>query len=263
MHDILTKIVESRLQDVAAKTVPVSELQSRHKDRSDFRPFRKKLNSAAHPDFTPAIIAEIKRGSPAKGLFAPNLDPVPTAQEYEAGGAACLSVLAEPKFFYGSLGDLTNARSHCSLPVLQKDFIVTEYQIYEAALYADAVLLIARCLGRSQVNELHHLATELGLDVLVEVYDEADIERIADFHFPLVGINHRNLDTMQIDLGTSGKLAEHFTAEQTLVAASGVKSRSDVERLMSAGFRNFLIGESLATATNRIEFLQKLIGKPC
>ncbi|GHT15409.1 hypothetical protein FACS1894170_12950 [Planctomycetales bacterium] len=167
MHDILKKVVEFRLQDVAAKTIPVTELQTRYKDRSDFRPFREKLNRTSQTDFTPAIIAEIKRGSPAKGLFAPNLDPVSTAQEYESGGAACLSVLAEPKFFYGSLNDLTNARKHCSLPVLQKDFIVTDYQIYEAALYADAVLLIARCLERSQINELHHLATELGLDVLV------------------------------------------------------------------------------------------------
>ena len=158
------------------------------------------------------------------------------------------------------MDDLTAARNACELPVLQKDFIVTEYQVWEAAVHADALLLIARCLERQQLADLHSLAVELGLDVLVEVFDEEDIDTIEPFHFPLIGINHRNLRTMSIDLERSQRLVARCTADQTVVAASGIKTRADIENLMQAGISAFLVGESLSTHPNRADFLRELVG---
>jgi indole-3-glycerol phosphate synthase len=259
MSDILKKIVESRLCDIEAKTVSIGELQAQYRERSAFRSFHKALLERQDSGKA-AIIAEIKRGSPALGLFAPNLNPVSVAEEYERGGAACLSVLTEPHFFHGSMDALVAARNACSLPVLQKDFIVTEYQIYEAALYADAVLLIARCLESAQLKALHDLASKLKLDVLVEVFDEEDIEKIEPFHFPLIGINHRNLKTMDVCLDRSQTLFSRFTADQTVVAASGIKSRQDIENFLQTGIHTFLVGECLSLSPNRIEFLKELVG---
>jgi indole-3-glycerol phosphate synthase len=234
-------------------------LKAWHQDRSDFRPFHQSLRQNVIQPGRAAIIAEIKRGSPAKGLFAPDLDPVGCAKTYETGGAACLSVLTEPHWFFGAMDDLVAARNACELPVLQKDFIVTEYQVYEAAVHADCMLLIARCLERQQLADLHKLAMELGLDVLVEVFDEEDIDKIEPFHFPLIGINHRNLRTMGIDLERSKRLVSRFVPDQTVVAASGIKCRSDIEQLMPLGIRSFLIGESLSTSPNRVALLQELV----
>ena len=264
MTDILTQIIERRLADLLSPGIPVSELKARYRDRSDFRPFRQALRDRADGKQADgkqaAIIAEIKRGSPAKGLFAPLLDPVATAQEYELGGATCLSVLTESRHFFGSLDDLIAARESCTLPVLQKDFIVTEYQVYEAALHADAVLLIARCLEPSQLADLHGLATGRKLDVLVEVFDEEDVDKIEPFLFPLIGVNHRNLRTMSIDLERSRRLISRFGPGQTIVAASGIRSRDDIETSMRAGIRWFLIGESLSTHPDRVGFLRELGG---
>lgn len=259
MKNILHEIVESRIIDVERKTVPVNELKARYRDRNDFRPFRRSLLEKTLFSTQAAIIAEIKRGSPVKGLFASNLDPAEAARDYENGGAACLSVLTEPKFFFGSVADIVVARKSCVLPVLQKDFIVTEYQIYEAALHADAALLIARCLEAARLRDLHDLATELKLDVLVEVFDEEDVEKIEPFHFPLIGINHRDLETMDVSPECSRNMFSRFDAAQTVVAASGISSRRDIERLMESGIRCFLIGESLSRASNRIEFLHNLV----
>ncbi len=266
MNDILTKIIADRRTEVEARRIPVTELKAKYRDRTDFRPFRQALcrtmteSSAAA---IAAVIAELKRGSPAKGLFAPLLDPISTAKEYEIGGAACLSVLTEPRYFFGSFDDLISARNSCELPILQKDFIITEYQIYEAALHADAVLLIARCLEPSQLADLHGLATELKLDVLVEVFDEEDIDKIelsqGSQHFPLIGINHRNLRTMDIDLDRSRRLFSRFSPDQTVVAASGIQNRHDIDTLMREGIRSFLIGESLSTHPNRMDFLRELV----
>lgn len=263
MTDILTEIIKHRQADIASRSIPVSELKAKYHDRNDVRPFHKalcdKMNEKGTAAITAAVIAELKRGSPAKGLFAPDLDPVSTAKEYELGGAACLSVLTEPHFFGGSLDDLTAARNSCMLPVLQKDFIVTECQVYEAALHADAMLLIARCLEPAQLADLHGLATELKLDVLVEVFDEDDIDKIEPLRFPLVGVNHRNLRTMSIDLDHARRLFSRFGPDQTVVAASGIKNRSDIESKMQDGFRSFLIGECLSTHSNRVRFLRELV----
>ena len=259
MTDILNEIITRRRNDVASKTVSLAELKEKHRDRTDIRPFHGALKQKMEHPGVAAIIAEIKRGSPAKGLFAPELDPVKAAETYNRK-AACLSVLTEPHYFFGSFDDLVAARNACELPVIQKDFIVTEYQVWEAAVHADAMLLIARCLERPQLADLHGLATELGIDVLVEVFDEEDMDKIEPLHCPLIGINHRNLRTMSIDLERSQRLISRFDSNQTIVAASGIKTRDDIETLMRVGIRAFLIGESLSTHQNRDEFLQKLVG---
>jgi indole-3-glycerol phosphate synthase len=259
MTDILNEIVARRRADAESATVPLADLKALHWNRNDFRPFRKSLQQQTIQPSTAAIIAEIKRGSPAKGLFAPDLDPPNVAKEYETGGAACLSVLTEPHYFHGSLDDLIAARKSCSLPILRKEFVVTEYQVWESATCADAMLLIARYLERQQLNDLYGLAAELGLDVLVEVFDEEDIDKIEPFHFPLVGINHRNLRTMSIDLERSQHLFSRFAADQTVVAASGIKTRNDIEPLMQLGIRAFLVGESLSTHPQRTGFLRELV----
>jgi len=259
MTDILNEIVARRRADVAAKTVPLAELKAKHANRDDFRPFHESLRRNMKQPGRAAIIAEIKRGSPAKGLFAPNLDPVDCADTYEIGGAACLSVLTEPRYFHGSLDDLILARKSCSLPVLQKDFIVTEYQVYEAAVHADALLLIARCLERQQLADLHELATQLRLDVLLEVFDDEDIDKIEPFHYPLIGINNRNLRTMGIDLDRSKRFISRFAPNQTIVAASGIKTRNDIETIVRTGIHAFLVGESLSTYPNPTEFLRELV----
>ena len=259
MTDILTEIVARRRKDIEAKTVTLTELQARHRERSDFRPFHKSLRSNMVRPGMAAIIAEIKRGSPAKGLFAPDLDPVECAKRYQSGGAACLSVLTESHYFFGSLDDLIAARNACELPVLQKDFVVTDYQVWEAAVHADAVLLIARCLERQQLTDLHGLATELGIDVLVEIFDEEDIDKIEPLRCPLMGINHRNLRTMSMDIERSQRLISRVAPDQTVVAASGIKDRSAIEQLMRVGIRAFLVGESLSRHPHRVEFLRELV----
>ena len=259
MTDVLSEIVARRRTDIETKIISLDELKAKHRERIDFRPFHRSLKQKMTQPGKAAIIAEIKRGSPAKGLFAPDIEPAKVAEEYN-GRAACISVLTEPHYFFGALDDLIVARKSCGLPVLQKDFVVTEYQVWECAVYADAMLLIARCLERQQLADLYGLASTLGLDVLVEVFDEYDIDKIEPFHFPLIGINHRNLRTMGIDLERSQRLYSRFTAEQTVVAASGIKSRSDIDKLMPVGIRAFLIGEILSTYRNRDDFLRELVG---
>lgn len=259
MNDILEKIVRQRLEDFANKKSMKTELESRLRDRNDFRPFHESLRQKASQNGTAAIIAETKRGSPSLGLLRPDLDPAKTAREDERGGAACLSVLTEPRFFHGKMEDLIVARKHCKLPVLQKDFIVTELQVLEAALHADAMLLIARCLERSQLADLAGLAETYRLDVLLEVFDEADLEKIDGLNVPLIGINHRDLATMEVDLEHSRFLIDHFQAGQTIVAASGIRSRNDIERLMTLGIRSFLVGETLSRSKDRAETLQQLV----
>jgi indole-3-glycerol phosphate synthase len=258
--NILDEIIVSRRKDYETKTISETELRNRYRERNDFRSFRAALQHKIQisPD-TAAVIAEIKRGSPSKGLFAPDLNPIICATEYETGGAACLSVLTEPHYFFGSLEDLISARKSCKLPVLRKDFIVSEYQVYETALYADCMLLIVRCLEAEQLKNLHDLATSLQIDVLVEVSDEEDIRKIEPFHFPLIGINNRNLATMNVDTKSAGNFARYFSPDQIIVAASGISSRADIETTMKTGIRSFLIGESLSKSHNRIETLRQFV----
>ncbi|MDR2168656.1 MAG: indole-3-glycerol phosphate synthase TrpC [Planctomycetaceae bacterium] len=260
MSDILSEIVRRRRLDYASASglISISELIVRNSERVEFRSFRDSLLLRSVGVGEVAIIAEVKRGSPSNGLFASGLDPVSCAIDYESGGAAALSVLTEGNYFGGNLNDLIVARANCGLPVLRKDFIVTEYQVYETSAYADCMLLIARLLDGQMLKSLYDLAAGLKLEVLVEVYDESDIEKISAYNFPLIGINNRNLSTMNIDINNSIKLAACFDAGQMLVAASGIHSRNDIERVMSCGIKSFLIGESLSRNKNRIQFLRNL-----
>jgi len=216
------------------------------------RPFQKALQ-----DKPVAVIAEVKRASPSKGDIDLDLDAAQTARRYEQGGAAALSVLTEEKFFKGSLGDLRAARQAVSLPVLRKEFIVDPYQLYEtAAAGADAVLLIARILEPSQLDDFMALAAELRLESLVEVFDEADIDKVAPFAPPLVGINNRNLKSFETDTTRAGRLSGFLPSDTTVVAASGIKDAEDIRRHLKTGISSFLVGESLVRAEDSVGLLR-------
>lgn len=192
------------------------------------------------------IIAEIKRASPSLGDIRPDLDPAATARAFAEGGAAALSVLTEPAYFKGSQNDLREARSAVSLPVLRKDFIVDPYQVYEtAASGADAMLLIVRIVDDALLHRLYALARELGLDVLVEVFNEQEAERANALGARLVGINNRDLARFQTDVTHAARLAHHLRPGATAIALSGIRSADDIRSNLSAGLRCFLIGEAL------------------
>lgn len=206
-----------------------------------------------------SIIAEIKRASPSAGDIAPQLDATTTAAAYARGGAAAISVLTEPERFKGSVADISSART-AGLPVLRKDFVIDEYQVHEArAAGADAILLIVRIVG-SELKRLYQAAADLGMDCLVEVYDERDVERAVDIGASVVGVNHRDLETFEVDPERTMKLAPLLPEGVTLVGLSGVKTRSDVEKLQEAGADAVLVGETLARATDPEATLRELRG---
>jgi len=207
------------------------------------------------------IIAEIKRRSPSKGVIRENFDPVNIAQNYTANGAAAVSCLTEEDFFDGSLDHLRRAREITPLPLLRKDFIFDEYQIYEAAhASADAVLLIAAMLDGPRLNDLLKAAYSLGLDALVEIHDREEMEKALCYDVRLLGINNRNLRTFETTLQTSFHLASELPGEITLVSESGIRTREDIERLRAAGFHAVLIGEELMRAEDEGKALRELLG---
>lgn len=246
--DILKNIMEFKQQEVltAKSAVPVSDLMARINDLEDVpRGFERHLREALDSGWT-AIIAEVKKGSPSKGIIRPGFDPLEIAETYQANGASCLSVLTDEKFFMGHLRFLALIRETVSLPLLRKDFICDPYQIYEArAAGADAILLIAACLELSQLLDFDALARELHLDVLLEVHDEQEMDKALQTDCTMIGVNNRDLRTFAIDLGTTGRLARMMPGERLLIAESGINSRSDIVRLQNEGAGAFLIGESL------------------
>ena len=246
--DILKKIVAHKQEEVAtAKTaLSLSELKARIANLEDLpRGFERRLREAAASDWT-AVIAEVKKGSPSKGIIRPDFDPMNIAEIYQNNGATCLSVLTDEQFFLGHLRFLALIREIVSLPLLRKDFICDTYQIYEArAAGADAILLIASILDLNQLCEFHEIAKELHLDVLLEVHDESEMESALQTDCTLIGVNNRNLSTFVTDLTTTGRLARMMPTERLLVAESGISSRADIVRLQADGARAFLIGESL------------------
>jgi indole-3-glycerol phosphate synthase len=198
-----------------------------------------------------AIIAEFKRHSPSAGAIQAQADPVELARMYEAGGAAAMSVLTEPEHFKGSLDDLRLVAASVELPLLRKDFAVDRHQVYEAALAgAEAVLVIVAGLSDAEALKLLDAAHRTKLDVLVEVHTAEELERAAALGARLIGVNNRNLKTLEVDLETSLRLAELAPADATLVAESGLRTRADIERLQAAGYRAFLIGETLMRAAD-------------
>lgn len=251
--NILDKIVEEKKREVAqlpARRIAVGDLRDamlEHGERRDFLAAlrRPKLGSVG-------LIAEVKKASPSAGVICENFDPVRIAREYEAAGASCLSVLTDEKFFQGSLDYLRQIRETVKLPLLRKDFIIDERQILEAIEWgADAILLIVAILTDEQLRKFHSLAVEAGLAVLVEVHDEAELERARKISPLLIGVNNRDLKTFKVDLATTEKLSEKlFSSPATrrstlLVAESGIHTHADVQRLAKCGAGAILVGESL------------------
>jgi len=246
--DILKKIVANKLEEVAsAKTATsISELKSRIADLEEVpRGFERHLREAVASGWT-AIIAEIKKGSPSKGVIRADFDPQEIAEIYQNNGATCLSVLTDEKFFLGQIRYLVLIRETVSLPLLRKDFICDPYQIYEARAFgADAILLIASMLSLGDLQDFHAVAKEINLDVLLEVHDEAEMEMALHTDCTVIGVNNRNLRTFATDLGITSRLACMMPPERLLVAESGINSRADIIRLMADGAKAFLIGETM------------------
>ena len=261
--DILQKIFAHKRSEVAAAraAAPLAEMKARLGDREDQpRGFERALRNAALSGWTP-VIAEVKKGSPSKGVIRPDFDPLDIASIYQNNGATCLSVLTDEHFFLGHLRYLSLIREQVALPLLRKDFVFDEYQIFEAAAGgADAVLLIAAMLEPAQLAELLGVAGELYLDVLLEVHDEKELAMALATDCGLIGINNRSLHTFATDLATTERLAPLIPAERLIVAESGINSRADVERLQAAGAGAFLVGESLMREEDIGAKLQELLG---
>ena len=248
--DVLRRIIRHKAREVSerAERTPLRVLGERAEAQSRPRGFAEALQSRIAAGM-PAVIAEVKKASPSKGVLREDFDPGWIARDYAAGGAAALSVLTDEAFFQGDDRHLVEARSASGLPVLRKDFTIDAYQVYEArALGADCVLLIVAALGDAQLNEMAGLAAHLGMDVLVEVHDAAELERAAHLELPLLGINNRDLRTFETTLDTTLNLLDRIPAGRTVITESGIHNRDDVARMRAAGVHGFLVGEAFMRA---------------
>ncbi len=259
MTDILEKIVAVKREEVAAalnrKSLAVvrADAESRVLTRDFVGALRAKITAGK-----PAVIAEVKKASPSKGVLRADFIPADIAQSYAEYGAACLSVLTDQQFFQGCVDFLKQARASCPLPVLRKDFMVDAYQIYESrAMGADAILLIAACLDDAQMKEFEQIARSLDMAVLVEVHDAAELERALKLKTPLIGVNNRNLKTFEVSLDTTLTLMRDIPL---LVCESGIHTRDDVLRMGAAGVNAFLVGEAFMRAEEPGEALAALFG---
>lgn len=256
---ILQKIVANKREEVAhqKEILPLADLRQMLADQPPTLDFGGAIRSRSC-----AVIAEVKRSSPSKGLIREDFDPVAIAGIYEKNGASAISILTERKFFEGKAAYVPRIRKAVNLPLLRKDFIIDSYQVSETrVLGADALLLIARILEQGQLREFLGLASELGLAALVEVHDETDLEKAVSSGARIVGINNRDLETFRTDLETSIRLARRIPNGITVVSESGISNRADIEKLMEAGIHTVLVGESLMREEDVGKKLRELLGR--
>jgi len=272
MPDILHRILDRKVEEIAerSRTRSLDDLAAQVGGLADTRGFAAAIEARLH-EGKPAVIAEIKKASPSKGLIRADFDPATIARSYEKGGATCLSVLTDADFFQGHEDFVKQARDACALPILRKDFIIDEYQVYEARVIgADCILLIVAAFAdksggepvydENRMTELALLAAELDLDVLVEVHNEEELEIALALPAPLIGVNNRNLRTFETSLGTSLKLKDRVGADTAIVAESGIHTQEDVRKLREAGIHTFLVGEAFMRAADPGAELHKLFG---
>ena len=260
MSDILSAILARKVVELQERSarVPLRELASRCADLPVPRGFAKALHAKIARGQA-AVIAEIKKASPSKGVIRPDFHPADIARSYERGGAACLSVLTDVDFFQGSDVYLQEARAACALPVLRKDFVIDDYQVYEArVLGADCILLIVAALGDAALAELSGLALDLGMDVLVEVHDFDELERALQVPVPLVGINNRNLRTFEVSLDNTLSMRQAVPGDRLLVTESGIVTAQDVKLMRTNDVQAFLVGEIFMRAEDPGAELAKL-----
>ncbi len=260
MSDILNTILARKAEEIQqrSRVRTLAEMRERALQQPPTRGFVEAIRKR-HAAGEAAVIAEVKKASPSKGLIRKDFHPADIARSYEAGGAACLSVLTDVDFFQGSNLFLGEARGACSLPVLRKDFTIDPYQVYEArAIGADCILLIVAALEDGPLVEMANLAMELGMDVLVEVHDIDELERALQTDCELIGVNNRNLRTFEVSLDTTLALRNAVPRDRTLVTESGIATRADVATMREAGVQTFLIGESFMRETDPGAALHRL-----
>jgi len=260
MSDILQRILARKHEEIAARSaqLPRALLETRIAQAPPLRGFADAIAAKIGAGL-PAVIAEVKKASPSKGVIRPDFDPAAIARSYEAGGAACLSVLTDVDFFQGDDAYLQQARAACALPVLRKDFVIDPYQVLEArTLGADCILLIVAALDDRRMAELAMLAADLGMDVLVEVHDIDELERALQVPARLLGINNRNLRTFEVSLDTTLALRDAVPRDRILVTESGISAPADVQRMREAGVDAFLVGETFMRDPHPGAALQRL-----
>jgi indole-3-glycerol phosphate synthase len=256
---ILQRILQRKSEEVAAgkSITTMAELAAKVKDCAPTRRFENGLRQTLVKG--PAVIAEIKRASPSAGLIREDFRPGDIARSYQSAGAACLSVLTDSDFFQGDAGFLREARADSSLPVLRKDFMIDPWQILESRVMgADCILLIAAALEQARMQELLELAKETGMDVLVEVHDEVEMERALRLDHDLIGVNNRNLNTFETSLATSERLKKMLADEHLLVTESGIRTAADVKRMQGSGINTFLVGEAFMRETDPGDALKRM-----
>ncbi|NMG63949.1 indole-3-glycerol phosphate synthase TrpC [Azoarcus indigens] len=262
MSDILAKIVDVKRQEVAAALTqkPLAAVRAEAEAAAPARDFVGAMRARMAAG-RPAVIAEIKKASPSKGVIRADFDPPAIAASYAAAGAACLSVLTDRPFFQGAPEYLQAARAACELPALRKDFLVDTYQVYEArAMGADAILLIAACLDLAQMRDMEAIAWQLGMAVLVEVHDGAELEQALQLQTPLVGVNNRNLRTFEVSLENTLALLPAMPADRIVVTESGILQPADVALMRGRGVNAFLVGEAFMRVPEPGDGLRALFG---
>ena len=261
MNNILEKICENkRIEiEILKKKCSLNSLKKLVSDKISKREFKNKIINS-NIDKKNFIIGEIKKASPSAGEIIKKYDPVEISKIYEKAGIKAISILTEKKYFKGEIDHLSLLKKNTNIPILRKDFIIDEYQIYESKIYqADVILLIVSILSNDKLKRFLKIANELNLDCIIETHDESEIKRALKLNYPIIGINNRNLKNLKTDINNSVKLFTNISKDYTIIAESGIKSSSDINMYNELGIFNFLIGESILRADNYQTFIKKLL----